>query len=231
MDYADAYNNLADDIRTKAKSTVKRHGALGTKPLGLDKKAAEDENITLKYLNLVGGMFPEKEEPTELAPEESQRPPEGKDTGELVRPKGRYEVSKGEVQEEFYQAMIDGGLPEHVAQGFMMNGQDESGFKPDAVEAVPNVHGTRGKGILQLTGDRRNQYESIYGDDWSPTNQAKFLLWELDNSEKSAGKKILNTTNSGEAGAAIVAHFLRPAKKHRDSRMAKYKNSVGYSNS
>lgn len=124
--------------------------------------------------------------------------------------------------QEAVQAMRELNYPEHVIQGFLMNYQDESGFRADVVEAEPNVHGTRGKGIYQLTGDRRKKFEEMYGDDWSVRNQIMFQDWELRNTEKSARDAIFSTDNAGEAGAAIVNTFLRPAEEHRASREASY---------
>lgn len=144
------------------------------------------------------------------------------------RPQGRYEVPKGEVQDAVYQGLIERGLPKHIAQGFLMNFQDESGFKPSVEEYEPNVHGTRGKGLYQLTGSRREQFEKMFGNDYSIPNQLDFLMFELKNTEKGAFEEILNAKTAGEAGAAIVKEFLRPAKEHEKSRVKKYLSSAGY---
>lgn len=144
------------------------------------------------------------------------------------RPQGRYEVPKGEVQDVIYQGLIERGLPKHIAQGFLMNFQDESGFKPSVEEYETNVHGTRGKGLYQLTGSRREQFEEMFGNDYSIPNQLDFLMFELKNTEKGAFEEILSAKTAGEAGAAIVKEFLRPAKEHEKSRVKKYLNSAGY---
>lgn len=137
----------------------------------------------------------------------------------------------GSIQAQVYNGLIARGLPEHIAQGFMMNFQNESGFDPSVVERVPNVHGTRGRGLYQLTGSRRNQFEELYGrgeDAYSIDNQLDFLMWELQNTEGRAWRNLQNTTNPGEAGAVIVRDFLRPAAEHRDRRMSEYRSGQGY---
>jgi hypothetical protein len=126
------------------------------------------------------------------------------------------------VAQEAIATMKELGYPDHVIQGFLMNYQDESGLNPNIVEAEANVHGTRGKGLYQLTGARRTAYEERYGDDWSPRNQILFQDWELNNTEKRARDAIFAAKNPGEAGAAIVDKFLRPAEEHRINRMSKY---------
>lgn len=130
------------------------------------------------------------------------------------------------------QGLMDRGLPEHVADGFVMNFQDESGFNPGINEAKPLVAGSRGGyGLYQLTGPRRREYEAFAQQRGvSPDSvdaQLDFLVGELGGKESAAAQKIMNTSNAGEAGAAIVNSFLRPSPEHRTSRANKYLNSGG----
>lgn len=125
------------------------------------------------------------------------------------------------------RGMIDRGLSEHVADGFMMNFQDESGFNAGINEANPTVAGSRGGyGLYQLTGPRRTAYEqyadSIGANYNSEDAQLDFLVHELGSTEASAARRINMTTNAGEAGDAIVRYFLRPAAEHQQSRSARY---------
>ena len=132
------------------------------------------------------------------------------------------------VQQQVYEGLLSRGMPEHIAQGFMMNFQDESGFRPGIEEAVPNVHGTRGRGLYQLTGSRRNAFEAKYGNDYSVDNQLDFLMEELNTTEAKAWGIIQNSQNAGEAGANIVNHFLRPATEHARRRSARYAGQDGF---
>lgn len=148
-----------------------------------------------------------------------------------IRPKGRTDHfrSGGETVEGkvLFDGLVERGLSPHVAEGFVMNFVDESGLNSGINEANPIVEGSRGGfGLYQLTGPRRKAYEAFAATRGvDPSNvdaQLDFLMIELEGAEKSAGDKIRNTSTAGEAGVAIVNHFLRPAKEHRTSRAAKY---------
>lgn len=124
------------------------------------------------------------------------------------------------------------GLPQHIAEGFAMNFADESGFNPGINEANPIVAGSRGGyGLYQLTGPRRRAYEAFAADRGvdvaDPDAQMDFLMLELEGPERAAAQSILATSTAGEAGAAIVNKFLRPAAEHRESRAAKYLGGSG----
>ena len=124
------------------------------------------------------------------------------------------------------------GLPRHVAEGFAMNFADESGFDPGINERNPIVAGSRGGfGLYQLTGPRRRAYEAYAAQRGvgvsSPDAQMDFLMTELEGPEAAAAERIMATTTAGEAGAAIVNRFLRPAAEHRERRAAKYLGGGG----
>ena len=123
--------------------------------------------------------------------------------------------------------LVDRGLPRHVAEGFAMNFADESGFDSGINEISPLVKGSRGGyGLYQLTGPRRRAYEAYAADRGvdvaSADAQLDFLVHELETTEKSAARSILSAQTAGEAGAAVVNKFLRPAAEHRKKRAAKY---------
>lgn len=125
------------------------------------------------------------------------------------------------------QGLIERGLPAHVADGFVMNFQDESGLNPGINERNPIVAGSRGGfGLAQWTGPRRRQLEAFAAQQGKPVSdpnvQMDFLMTELQGSERGAAQAILAAPDAGSAGAAIVNRFLRPAEEHRASREAKY---------
>ena len=136
-----------------------------------------------------------------------------------------------DVQAQVYQGLLDRGVPPHIAEGFMMNFQDESGFNIDITEKEPNVHGTRGKGLYQLTGDRREKFEKQFKNNYSIDNQLDFLMQELKTSESRAAAKIFAAQDAGSAGAAIVSEFLRPAQEHKNARVARYTGGQGWTSS
>lgn len=128
--------------------------------------------------------------------------------------------------------LVARGLPEHIADGFVMNMKDESGLNPGINEIAPLVPGSRGGfGLYQLTGPRRRAYEAFAAERGVPVDdvdaQLDFLMSELQGPEAAAWSKISGAQNAGEAGAAIVNHFLRPAEEHRTARAAEYLGQGG----
>ena len=130
------------------------------------------------------------------------------------------------------QGLISRGMPEHVADAFVMNFKDESGLNPGINETSPLVPGSRGGfGLAQWTGPRRRQLEAYAEKMGVPVSdldmQLDFLMHEMETSEASAGRRIMGAQDAGSAAAAIVNHFLRPAESHRSSREARYLSSGG----
>lgn len=123
--------------------------------------------------------------------------------------------------------LVERGLPQHIATGFALNFQDESGLNPGINEANPIVEGSRGGfGLAQWTGPRRRALESYAAQRGAniadPELQLDFLMTELQGPESGAWQKIQAAGTPGEAGAAIVNAFLRPAESHRRRREAEY---------
>lgn len=121
------------------------------------------------------------------------------------------------------------GLPEHVADGFVMNFKDESGLDPSINEQNPLVPGSRGGfGLAQWTGPRRQALEAYAQSRGLPASdqnvQLDFLKTELEGPEASAGQSIMATENTGDAAAAIAQDFLRPAPQHLANRVASYRS-------
>lgn len=125
------------------------------------------------------------------------------------------------------QGLIQRGLPEHVADAFVMNFQDESGLNPGINEAAPVVPGSRGGfGLSQWTGPRRQALEAFATERGVPASdtdaQLDYLMTELQGPESAAFQKIMASQDTGSAAAAIVNDFLRPAESHRAAREARY---------
>lgn len=131
------------------------------------------------------------------------------------------------TEEQLVAGLVQRGMPLHIAQGFVTNFKDESGLNPGINEIAPIVPGSRGGyGLYQLTGPRRRQYEAWAAENGfelaDPNAQLDFLMLELNTTEKGAWDKIKNTATAGEAAAAIVNSFLRPAESHRAKRESRY---------
>jgi len=123
--------------------------------------------------------------------------------------------------------MLDRGLPNHVADAFLMNFADESGFDPGINEIDPIVEGSRGGyGLYQATGPRRRAYEEFAKmrgaalDD--PEAQIDFMMLELEGPERAAAESIFAAPDTRSAAIAIARDFLRPAPENLEKRVAKY---------
>ena len=223
MNYNDAYNEFkkasamvsSGEISMRDRDISSDVGGILSRrrPKARPIKTSPQETV-FKYFNEMQKTLPEGE-----APEASSRPKANPYTNP---------PSEGK-QAALYSGLVDRGVPEHVAHGMVINMGDESGFRSDVEEAEPNVHGTRGKGLIQFTGDRREKYEAVNGNDWSDDKQLDFIVSELQSSENRAYKKMKATSNAGEAAAAGVRYWLRPAEEHMKAREAKYL-SIGGSN-
>lgn len=123
--------------------------------------------------------------------------------------------------------LVSRGLPEHVADAFILNFQDESGLNPGINEISPIVPGSRGGfGLAQWTGPRRKALESFAAQRGTSVadldTQLDFLMSELQGPEARAFEAIMSSPDTGSAAAAIVNNFLRPAEEHRTRREASY---------
>jgi hypothetical protein len=156
---------------------------------------------------------------------------------EAPRPRAKGDAAfnvpvRGLMKETFQSELgFNEQTAEVLTKAFLLNFRDESGLIPDRVETVPNVHGTRGKGFYQLTGNRRDAFEAVYGKDgYTEKNQVEFLVKELLSTEKSAGEAIFQAAQSGNVGetaAVIVDKFLRPAEEYKQERMKNYRSRYG----
>jgi len=123
--------------------------------------------------------------------------------------------------------LVQRGLPEHVADGFTQNFQEESGLDSGINEVSPLVAGSRGGfGLAQWTGPRRvalEKFAAEQGVSVSDENmQMDFLMQELQGSESNAANSILATKDASGAASAIATDFLRPSAKNLQNRLAKF---------
>jgi len=128
--------------------------------------------------------------------------------------------------------LIERGLPPHVADGFVMNFQSESGLRPDINEVSPVVPGSRGGyGLAQWTGPRRRELEDFAAQRGVPASdmnaQLDFLMTELQGPESRAAQSIMAAPDSASAADAVLRQFLRPASEHVASRSAQYTGGAG----
>jgi hypothetical protein len=135
------------------------------------------------------------------------------------------------AEAQIYNGLIQRGMTPDLAAAWMLNFKDESGLNPGINEIAPLVPGSRGGyGLYQLTGPRRRAYEAYAAERGMPLDsvdaQLDFMMTELQGSESRAWEKIQAAGNTGDAAAAIVNHFLRPAESHRAKREARYRGTT-----
>jgi hypothetical protein len=170
---------------------------------------------------LGGGAMSGQPQPASYTPEQSI-------ADDAMAAIGKPQQGGGNVR----AGLIKRGMPEHVADAFVMNFKDESNLNPGINEANPIVPGSRGGfGLAQWTGPRRRELEAFAESRGKPVSdmdtQLDFLMTELQGSEKRAAQKIFGAQDTGGAAVAIVNDFLRPAEEHRTKRAQRYMQAGG----
>lgn len=173
--------------------------------------------------NPMAGAFPQGVDPQSMyARGPAGGLPQGTDRQSFAKP--------ANVEAEIYAGLINRGMSPELAAAWMLNFKDESGLNPGINEIAPLVAGSRGGyGLYQLTGPRRRAYEAYATERGLPFDsidaQLDFMMTELQGPEARAWEKIQAAGNTGEAAAAIVNYFLRPAEEHRNRRASKYRGA------
>jgi len=133
---------------------------------------------------------------------------------------------------QVYQGLINRGIPENAAKGFVGNYTVESGLNTGINEISPTVPGSRGGfGLAQWTGPRRRQFETFAKSKGKPLDdldvQLDFTAWELANTEKRAAGLIYAAQTPEDAARLISTKFLRPGIPHLDRRIAATRQFTG----
>ncbi len=238
--YGKYYTDLRSKIQEKRSGGVKATAetqvaesearrALGQRQAESQKERFRDKAENLQVASNDDSMFGWMESIYDSwAPEEAAP---AKQEPQRFAPAGAYAAHDKEAFNRVVSKLVKRGMPQHIAEGFAMNIEDESGFNPVINEVAPTVKGSRGGyGLYQLTGPRRVAFEKFAAENGirmdSPEAQEDaqldFAMYELSGPESRAWERIQTATNSGEAAAFFARDFLRPAKEHLDRRVAKY---------
>jgi len=122
-------------------------------------------------------------------------------------------------------ALVQRGVPEHVAQGVVMNFQDESGLDTGIQEGAP-ISGRGGFGLAQWTGPRRVALEQYAKSQGKPIDdldlQLDYFMAENAGPEAAAWKQVMSAQNANDAAVQFVNKWERPASKYAQQRTAKY---------
>jgi len=115
---------------------------------------------------------------------------------------------------------LDQGWTPEQAAGLVANLQAESydRIDPAAFNAKEQAYG-----IAQWRGPRKRDFEREMGrpiKGSSLDDQLKFVQWELNNTEKRAGRRLKQATTAAEAAAIVDEFYERSAGIHRQERIA-----------
>lgn len=127
------------------------------------------------------------------------------------------------------------GMSEKGIAGIMANVQDESRFNPtlrhpDQPKFSGEAHYAHG--LYQEGGTEWNNYKAWLdknypNSDWKdPRLQSRFAAERLRSGYPKAWKQMNEAGTAGEAGAAYVDQYLRPAAGYRAERMNRYRRGV-----
>ena len=119
------------------------------------------------------------------------------------------------------------GYSPEIALGIIGNLMQESHVNL-VVDSV-GFDGTGSFGIAQWLGPRKSKLKEIRPDDWdSLRGQLEFIDWELNNTEKRAGKKLKEAKSTEDATLIFSKYYERPHKDfaHNDKRI-KYAQKLG----
>lgn len=134
-------------------------------------------------------------------------------TGELV--------NLGQAQQTLSNQFTSAGFNPNVIAGFLGNFHVEGGYE--------GAKGDGGKaaGIAQWRDERRENFKKMFGKDPSEASiedQAKFVIWEMENPAKAGmtkaqRDKILKAKTAEEAAELIDKFYERSSGKHRKERV------------
>ncbi len=115
---------------------------------------------------------------------------------------------------------LDQGWTPEQAAGLVANLQAESydHIDPAAFNAKEQAYG-----IAQWRGPRKRDFEREMGrpiKGSSLDDQLKFVQWELNNTEKRAGRRLKQAATAAEAAAIVDEFYERSAGIHRQERIA-----------
>lgn len=120
------------------------------------------------------------------------------------------------------QVLSGSGLPPHVVAGFLGNFDVEGGY------GGAKGDGGTASGIAQWRGERAANFQKVIGkpvDQSTPDEQAKFVVWEMQNPEAAgmttAERDAILKAPTAEAAAALIdQHYERSSGQHLTKRMA-----------
>lgn len=124
---------------------------------------------------------------------------------------GRNTPVKGSHSAE--QIFIDAGYTPAQARGIIAGAYAESRLDPRAFNSAGGGRGARGIG--QWRGKRLDDFKRVMGKDVleaSADEQYRFMVWELQNTERNSGKRIKAAKTPDDALSSYIVDYMRPAQ-------------------
>jgi hypothetical protein len=120
-------------------------------------------------------------------------------------------------RKQAYDYFISKGYSPEASAGIVGNLVHESGLNT-TIEGDVGYKGGSSFGIAQFRGERLSRLKKRYGDNWKDfNNQLDFVDWELRNTHKNAGEKLINVSNIHEAGQIFSDLYEIPKKKYHEN--------------
>jgi hypothetical protein len=117
-------------------------------------------------------------------------------------------------RDQYLKFFTDNGYTKEQASGIVGNLMAESSLDPGAVGDNGQAYG-----LAQWHPDRQQDFKEFFGSDIkgsSDKDQLDFILYELQNKEKSAGRALSRTTTAAEAASVFRNQYERPADNKED---------------
>lgn len=119
-------------------------------------------------------------------------------------------------RKQAYTYFIGKGYSPQVAAGIVGNLVHESGLNTTII-GDKNLE-KKAHGLAQWRGERYQRLKSKYGENWTDfNNQLEFVDWELRNTHKNAGEKLIEATSAHEAGQIFSDLYEIPKKKYHEN--------------
>ncbi|WP_416425582.1 phage tail tip lysozyme [Pseudomonas sp. App30] len=125
--------------------------------------------------------------------------------------------SQSDAQQRALKFFMDNGYTREQSSGMVANLVAESGLKTDAVGDNGQAYG-----LAQWHPERQKEFKDFFGKDIkgsSEQDQLNFILYELQNKEKSAGEALLKTKSPSQSASVMREMYERPADNPADANL------------
>ncbi|WP_213881198.1 phage tail tip lysozyme [Pseudomonas sp. dw_358] len=138
---------------------------------------------------------------------------------------GAHDTRLTAKRDQYLKFFTDNGYSQTQAAGIVGNLMSESSLNASAVSPDGGAIG-----LAQWRGSRQKDFKEFFGGDLkgsSETDQLNFILYELQNKEKSANSALLKTSTAADAASVFRNMYERPGESQEDeARRILYANQA-----